>query len=77
MMTPMKHLQDEEELALREEIGLAGFPDQFRNIPHRLMHGQIAQLLVSEQAEQQAQRADAQARHQQGAAVDARGMSPG
>ena len=70
-MTPMKNLQNQQEFALREEIGFTGLPDQFRDFAHGLVHGQIAQLIVGKQAEQQAQRADAQSAHQQGAAVDA------
>ena len=50
--------QNQQEFALREEVGLAGFPDQLGDFAHRFVDGQIAQLLVSQQTEQQAERAD-------------------
>src|SRR5204863_2300224 len=39
-----KHLQNKEKLALREQIGFAGLPDQLRHFQHGGMYGQIAKL---------------------------------
>ena len=61
----MKQLEQQDELALRDEVRLAGFVDQLGNVAHRLMHGQIAELNEHVHAEQRAKSADDQARLQQ------------
>src|SRR6202035_4968526 len=61
-------LQDEDELALRHEIGLAGLEDELRDLPHRAVDGQVLQLHVGRQAEEHLQQADEEAAHQELAA---------
>ena len=60
-----KNLEDQEELALRKQVCFAGFPDQLRNLAHRRVHRQVLQLDVGQHAEQEAERAESQAGHQQ------------
>ncbi len=45
-------LEDQEEFALREEVGLTGFPDEFGDFPHGFVHGEVAKLHVGDEAEQ-------------------------
>ena len=63
--------QDQQEFALREQIGLAGFVDQLGDFEHRLVHRQIAQVRVHRQAEDQAEHGYAQADHQESRAAHA------
>ena len=46
--------QDQQELALREHVGLAGFVDQFADFGHRAMYRQALDLTVDDGAEDQA-----------------------
>ena len=71
MMTAMKHLEQNQELALREQVRLAGFVDQLGNFAHASMHRHVAQANENDEAEDHAQRADQQAAQQQIVAVDA------
>ena len=66
-----EHLEDQEELALLQEVGLAGLVDQLRDLGHRLVDRQPPDLVVDEVAEEQAAHRDQQAQHQQRPAVDA------
>ena len=50
------------------QIGLAGLVDQLRDLAHRLVHRQVLQLHVDDEAEEQSQHADDESEHQQGAA---------
>ena len=70
-MTAMNSPEQQQEFALREEIGLAGFVDQFGNVAHRAMHGQIFQAGVDDHAEAQPEDAEENADHEQLVAVDA------
>ena len=63
--------QQQQELALREEVGLAGLVDQLGNLPHRAVHRQILQPAIDRQAEEQAENAEQNAEEQQLVAVDA------
>ena len=65
-----EELENQQELALREEIGFARLPDEFGDFPHRLVDREIAQFFISEQAEQKAERADSESRHEERPAVD-------
>ena len=49
--------QQHQELALSDEVSLAGLVNQFRNFPHRAMHRQIFQLGVNDEAEKQTENA--------------------
>ena len=66
-----QHPEDGQELALREQVGLAGFPNGVGNLGHALMHRQGLGLLVLHNAEQGADGADDDAQHHQGVAADA------
>ena len=63
--------QQEQELALVEQIGLAGLPDQLRNLEHRSMRGQAFQVNVHEEAENHAQNTGQRPEHEQAVAVHA------
>ena len=51
-------LEQENELALRHQIRLAGLVDQFRDFAHRRVHRQIFRLREHHQAEEQPEDAD-------------------
>ena len=63
--------EQKNELALRDQIGLAGLIDQFGNFAHRAMNRQVLQLHIDRQAEQQAADAEEQSDHQKGMSVHA------
>ena len=62
--------QQHQELALRDEVGLAGFVDQFRDLSHGAVHGQILQAHEDDHAETEAENAEEQANHEETMAVD-------
>ena len=64
--------QDQDELALRDQVGLAGLVNQLGDLAHRAVHGKIAQLHEDHHPERQTEHADPQACHEQRPAVDAR-----
>ena len=64
-----EQLQQQDELALRDQVGLARFVDQFGDLVHRSMHRQVAQLHEDDHAEHQAEQRDEQADGQQRAAA--------
>jgi hypothetical protein len=66
---PDEQLEDHQELALLDQVRLAGLVDQLRDLEHRRMHGHVLEGRVHHQPEAQAQRRDDQADHQQRAAV--------
>ena len=68
---PDEQLQDGEELALLEQVGLARLVDQLGDLAHRAVDRQRLQLRVDHQAEHQAEQADPETQHQEGAPVDA------
>ena len=53
--------EDEDELALGEEVRLAGLPDQLRHLEHGPVYRQPLELPVDAQAEDEAESADDQA----------------
>ena len=57
-------LQDQQEFALRQQVGLTGFVDQLGDFEHRLVHRQIAQVLVHQESEHQPEHGHHQATHQ-------------
>ena len=63
-------LEDQQELALLDEVGLAGLVDELGDLEHRLMDRQVLELRADHEAEQEAQGADDQAAQQQRVAVD-------
>jgi hypothetical protein len=58
-------LEDQQEPALRQKVGLAGFVDQLGDLAHGFVHRQIAQVHVHGDAENETERADGQADQQQ------------
>jgi hypothetical protein len=64
-------LEEQDELALRNQVGLAGLVDQLRDVEHRLVDGQVLQLREDRHAERESQDTHDQAGHQERAAVDA------
>ena len=54
-------LEDQDELALGDQVRLAGLVDQLGDLPHRLVHGQVLELAVDDEAEDQPEDADDEA----------------
>ena len=70
-----QHPEDREELALREQVGLAGLPDHVGNAGHRGVHLQRLRLRVLHDAEDRADRADQDAQvHQRHATQPAQAV---
>ena len=63
--------EDEDELALRDQVGLAGLVDQLGDLEHRPMHRQILELCVNHETEGEAEKTDTKAAHQQRPGVHA------
>ena len=59
-----EQLEDQQELALLNQVGLAGLVDQRRDVGHRLVDRQVLHRRVGPHAEQQPEHADDQARQQ-------------
>src|SRR5439155_42100 len=53
-----KHPQDHQEFALRKEISFAGFVNQFGDVAHGLVNGQVFQARINRQTEAQAENAN-------------------
>ena len=51
-------LEQQDEFALRLQIGLAGLVDQLRDLAHRAVHFELLELDVHDEAEEQAEDAD-------------------
>ncbi len=68
---PDECLEDQQELALLQEIRLAGLVDQLRDLEHGRVHRQALQLPVEQQPEHQTGDADPETEHQERAPVDA------
>ena len=66
-----EELEEQDELALRDQIRLAGLVNELGDVPHRLVHRQVLEPREDHEAEREPAQAHDQARHQQGAAVDA------
>ena len=56
-----EHPEQDQEMALLGQVGLAGLPDQLGDVLHRLVGGQLADLEEDDEAEEQTQAADDQA----------------
>ncbi len=65
---PDEDPQDQQKLALGDQVGLARLIDQLGDLEHRLVHRQPFELAVRREAEGQAEGADQQAHEQQRAA---------
>ena len=59
------HLQDDDELDLREQVRLAGFVNQLRHFAHGGVHRQVLQLAESHQTKDDAKEANQDASHKQ------------
>ncbi len=68
---PDEEPQDHDEAPLRDEVGLAGLVDQLGDFAHRAVDGQVLELRVNPHPEAEAERADDDAEHEEGAPVDA------
>ena len=66
-----ERLQDQQELALREHVGLAGLVNQLADLGHRAVDRQAANPSLDDRAEHQTANADEQAPSEQGPARDA------
>ncbi len=66
-----EELEEKDELALRDEIRLAGLVNELGDVPHRLVHRQVLEPGEDHEAERESAHAHEQARHQQRAGVDA------
>ncbi len=64
-------LEQEDELALGHEVGLARLVNQLGDLEHRRVHRHVAQPPEDRHAEHQTEHADQKAAHQQRATVDA------
>ena len=62
--------QQHDELALRDQIGLARFVNQLRDFAHRPMHRQVLELKVDPQPESEAEKTESNADEQQAMAID-------
>ena len=62
--------QDQNEFALRDQVGFAGFIDQLGNFFHRAVDRRIFQLHIDDQSEEQTQSAKDQTYAQQLVACD-------
>ena len=60
-----EHLQDDDELDLREQVRLAGFVNQLRHFAHGGVHRQVLQLAESHQTKDDAKEANQDASHKQ------------
>ena len=66
-----EQLEQQDELALRDQVRLARLVDQLGHFEHRRVHGQVLELRVEDQPEQQPEHRDHQTGQQQGVPVDA------
>ena len=71
MTTAMKSPEQEQEFALRDQVGFAGFVDQLGNLAHRAMDRQVLQPRINHQAEYQPKDAEQDSEEQQLVPVDA------
>ena len=62
--------QDQKKFSLSDQIGLAGFIDQFGNLEHGAMHWHFPQARINDQAETQAKNTKQNADHQQPVTVN-------
>ena len=66
-----EELQEQDELALGDQVRLARLVDQLGDLPHRLVHGQVLELAEDHQPEDEAEHTHAEAQRQQRTAADA------
>ncbi len=66
-----ERFENEDELALGHQIGLAGLVNELGDLEHRAMHRQVLQLREDHHAERQPEQADEEPDHEQRPAVDA------
>ncbi len=69
--------EEQQELALLDDVGLASFPDQLRHLCHRVVDGQVLQAAVGDQAKEQSEDAKQNADGQQPVAGDAQELDLG
>ena len=69
--------QQEQEFPLRDQVGPAGFIDQFRNFTHGAMHWQIFQPRVNHHPESQAEKAEENPNQQQPMAIHSKKVDLG
>ena len=62
--------EDQNELALGDQVGFASLVNQFRDLAHRLVHRQLLQVHVDREAKQQTEHADHQTEQQQRVPID-------
>ena len=53
-------LEQQDELALRDQVGLAGLVDQLGDLAHRAMHGHVLELVVGHDPEHETESAHQQ-----------------
>ena len=70
MMTGDENFQDQKELALGDQVGLAGLVNEFRNLPHGAVDGKVLQAHVDRHAKEQSEHANDNADQQQLVPVD-------
>src|SRR5437588_454613 len=63
--------QNQNELSLRHQIGLAGLVDQLRDIAHGLVDGKVLQIQINSQSKHQSGKAERQANQKQVVAIHA------
>ena len=61
---PNEDLENEDELALRDQIRLAGLVNQLGDLAHRFVDGHALELPVEHEAEQKSERADDESAHE-------------
>ena len=52
-----EELEQQDELALGDQVGLAGLVDQLRDLAHRAVHGHVLELVVGHDPEHETQNA--------------------
>ena len=57
--------ENDQELALRQQVGLAGLVDQLGDLAHGRVDGEIAKPGIHHEAEDEAERGDAHTEHQE------------
>ncbi len=68
---PDEELEDQDELALRDQVRLAGLVDQLGDRSHRLVHGHVLEPRVDRETEQESEGADHQPADEERAAGNA------
>ena len=66
-----EHPEQQQEFALRHQVGLAGFPNQLGNLSHGAVNRQVLQAAIDDHSKQQPKDAKQDAEHEQLVAVHA------